>query len=984
MVVLSTIVVAFMQSMSVERSVAKSVNNTNQATFLAEGAMDVAMQRIQSISKTGPYAAIFDQDTNGSPYLYLAKRELTASNMVTRRIPLFSTLTPISNFDNLSQKQIDSAAQTIADLDNAGAAISRNVTMPSDLVYNMNSRSLTFTNGLVGLTSGSAPRALPVNWIYVRDSAGRVVGRYAFWTDDECSKIDLRVAGQVANSTGSHARGAGTNASDISLLSLTNSPTGAGSSSIANLLALRNLTNIAEQASFVQYTLPGGGTVVTPSSWERLRPYVTVYSLHDDRSPDGKRKLDLNAVVSGTNTAAQIQKEVFAIRDAITNNLPGFGLRYYSLPSTPTPGDQQIYATKIAANIRDFIDTNNIASVIQSDGTAHATNSPGFIPYETLNSDLPFAFGKESGPFLSEYFRVVRVISPAVHPVAADTVPIPLVIRFAHYVELHNPSGKTITAADLGPSPYVMVANRRVWNNTSLGGNPSVLRPADIKISLPSNFSIAPNGFAVLTTDGEFPRDSQADFIGSATNRYVINKGTGPGTWELVDAGGKADTVGGLYEDYAVTAAPTSNDRYGLQNSGSSSPSYAEQRERLLFGNNDGLIDYTLRIFTDRGNYIGRNVRNPTWNCTYLADDNTSSKNAPGDSSSAARFTRGDVRSNTEASSILASTTACWKEGNAGGYGNTLNSPTGSGGPQQTLGSVNFNTDQNRTGVALWRQGWYEYTADPAGNHFVASKALGSLGELGAVYDPARYDIGGYRSQGATLRIGHSDSGTNNRANSTGADYMNWLGGRGTDDATSTNYAKNAFLLLDVFRTDGETYGRINPNSLVRDSTGMAFRSVLDRYTFESASTNQASAILSGLALNATNTISALQSFATNTSNGFLVSVGDLSRSPVFSTTNTALAGVSMLGVSDAGREEFLRRSSDLLSTQSLAFTVFLRAEAGGFVRDLSGVDRFRMKAAATREIVVQLRPEYAPASDPTVPATPTSWSVITPKSLTY
>ena len=734
LVVLSTIVVAFMQSMSVERSVSKSVANTYQAKLLADAAFDVALLRIQSISRNGPYGAIFDLDSSGSPYLNLAKREILGTGVVTRRIPLFSTAQPLSSFTNLTSPQIDSASRTVPDLDAAGASITRTLSVTSDLVCNMNSASSTFPYGLVGLMNGATPRELPVNWIYVNDSNGRIIGRYAFWTDDECSKVDLRFAGQAANASGSHARGSGTNASELSLLTFTNTPVNVGLTNIANLYAMRNVTNIEKRSSFVQYPLTGGGSVLPPNLWERIRPFVTVYSLNDDRSPDGKRKLDLNAVVSSTNTVAQIQKEVFAIRDAITNNLPTFGTRYFSSPSLPTASEQQIYATKIAANIRDYVDTNNIATIIQSDGSAYSTNAPNFIPYESLDSDLPAAFGKESGPFLSEYFRIIRVISPDPHP-ATGATSVPIVIRFAHYVELHNPTGKTITSADLGPSPFIILANRRLWNNTAADGAPSVFRPADIKINLPSNFSIAPGGFAVLTTDGPpfgtlSVSSSQSGYFGQASNRFIITAGTGPGHWELINTGGKATPLAGDYEDYSISTTPISSDRFGLQNGGAASPTYADQRERLLFGNADGLIDYTLRIFTDRGNYVGRNLRNPGWYSTFLSDDNTSSKNAPGDSATAARYTRGDVRSNTEASAILSSTSACWKEGSGAAYGTSLPAP------QETLGAVNFNTDQNRTGVALWRQGWYEYTADPSGNHFIANKRMVSPGELGAVYDP--------------------------------------------------------------------------------------------------------------------------------------------------------------------------------------------------------------------------------------------------------
>ncbi len=986
LVVLSTICVAFMQSMSIERSVAKSVKNKLQATLAADAALDVALQRLQAITTNGPYGAIYDLDQSSNCYLYLAKRDWMTTNIVTRRIPLFSTVTPIAAFDNPATTQIDTNSQTISDLDASGAAISRTLSSSVDRVCSMNFSNSTFPNGFVGLRSGASLMPLPVNWIYLKDISGRIVGRYAFWVDDECSKIDLRFAGQPANAAGTHLRGAGTNRDELSLRVLTNAPVNLQASTISNLLALRDATNAPARSSYVQYSLPGGGSAVPTSVWAALQPYVTVYSLSDDRSPDGKRRLNLNSVVTSTNTPAQVLKEVTAIRDAITNNLPQFGLRYYSSPSAPSSADQEIYATKIAANIRDFVDTNNVATVIDSEGDAYTTNSPGFIPYEALKSDLPLAFGKEAGPFLSEYFRIVRVISPEPHSSSAS--PGPVVIRFAHYVELHNPTGKALNYADLGPAPFVMLANRRVWNNTS-GGSPSVLRPADIKMHLPSDFSIPAGGFAVLTTDGPPFGDSttssaQTGYMGAASNRYTITAGTGPGQWELVNTGGKAVPSGGNYEDYAITVGAISSNRFGLQNSGPSSATYADQRERLLFGNDDGLIDYTLRIFTDRGNYVGRNLRNPSWNSTFLADDNTSSKNAPGDSASAARFTRGEVRSNTEASDIQANTSACWKEGNAGGYGNTLLAATGSGGPQQTLGSVNYNTDQNRSGVALWRQGWYEYSSDPSGNHFVANRPMGSTGELGAVYDPIRHDISGFRSQGATLRVGQSDAGTNNRANQSGADYVNWLGGRGSDDTSSTNYARNAFLLMDVFQTDDITEGRINPNSLVRDPSALAFRSVLDGFVFETSPTNQASSALSGTSLNATNAMASLRTFATNSTNGFLVSVGDLSRAPLFWTSTNALAGVSMQAVSDAGREEFMRRSANLLSTQSLAFSIYVRAEAGTFVKGISGTDRFRVAATASSETVVQLRPMYAPTTDPTIPLAPTNWSIVKPRSINY
>lgn len=189
---------------------------------------------------------------------------------------------------------------------------------------------------------------------------------------------------------------------------------------------------------------------------------------------------------------------------------------------------------------------------------------------------------------------------------------------------------------------------------------------------------------------------------------------------------------------------------------------------------------------------------------------------------------------------------------------------------------------------------------------------------------------------------------------------------------------------MDVFRTDDITAGRVNPNSIVRDPAGLALRAALDQFVFESSSSNQASATLAGHSLNATTTLSSLQNFATNPTNGFLVSVGDISRASAFSTSTNVLTDVSMLGVSDAGREEFMRRTASLLTTQSLAFTVFIRAQAGSFERTPAGTDRFRIKADTAREMVVQLQPVYPPAADPLVPAAPVSWNILFPRTLNY
>lgn len=1021
MALLSTIAVAFIQAVSMERAGARSVANRYQAELIADAAQADAIAKLKFTTLSGPMSTVWDLDSNGAPYLFLANRTIAGGDLVTERIPLFSTvfatnLVGNTHFTNFSALQINLADRSEPDVAMDGTAVSRTVAQSlGDVSVNINSAFPSLPNGLVGLLSAPGiPINIPANWIYVRDKAGRITGRYAYWLDDECSKLDLRYVGQPANAAGSHIRGSGTSFSDLSLLPLTNLSSSLNNSNlINNLLSLTNQANLpVRMPGLVKLPLTGSSAALTTNIWHSIRPYVTTFSLHDDRSPNGKRRLNLNEVVTTTTSASEVEQQTFAIRDAITNNLPSFGLRYYStsnsIPSSPTPEQQEIYATKIAANIRDFIDADSTATVISADKTAFVSQEAGdsFIQYDSpTDANLPLAFGKEQGPFLSEYLRLVRVIEPISPTSTATSTGVTIRIRFAHYVELFNPTSKTITYEDLGPNPYVMISNRTPWLNNFVGGTPSNLELNDIKLFLPENFSIAPGGYAVLTNDGPPWRDRQTDYIGMAANRFLCRSTSvsdSIGQWEFIDSGG-ATTVDPDFEDYSILTSAigggpvtpvSSGGRYNIELSTGSS--YSDQTERLSFGNDDGLIDYSLKIYSNEPTYVGRNNNNPALAGTFLAEE-TASNNTPTNNSNEARFSRGDPRSNTEVSKIQPNSGSTWRR-TVASYGSGLTNvpPIGLQFPASprysTIGSTNYEASQNLlSGINMWRYGWSEFTTDAAGNHFVKNTNIFSVGELGSVFDPARYDINRYRSVGSTLRIGQPDSQSVNRlANTNLTSAMNWLGGRGSSNATSTNYFQNAHLLLEVFRTDSNVSGRVNPNSIIRDTNAVAFRAAVGNFTFSSAATNQASETLSGRLLNANATVAELRNFFTNKiANGFITSVGDLSHSPIFWSTNQQLAGVSMRpgdGVSDAGREEFLRNTANLLTTQSLAYTIFIKAQTGRFVQQ-GGTERFEPSSSVAREVVVQLQPEYPtpPDGEPSyTPVAPSGWRTLIPYKMNH
>ena len=1009
-VVLSTIVMAFMASMSLERKISGSMKNKFQAELAAEAGTAEVLSRLDAIKNSGPYATIY-LATNNNPYLFLAKRLFTANATVTERIPLFSTAT--TNFASLTNFSAPFFSNTVLSVSEgpAAAPLIRQLSKPSDIFCEINATNSLSPTGIVGLLTNTVYTTrptLPVNWVYIKNSAGKVIGRYAFWTDDECSKLDLRFAGSVQNLTGNHTRRNGISPSELSLLPVS-SLGNLTINSIGNLHAFTNinLLSLGLNNSHLHYKLNPTAEALTTNQTRAIHPYITTYSLHDDRSLDGKRKINLNELVTSTTNALDIQRQTFAIRDAITNNLPDFGKRFYSAAggiTSSVPSDhQKFYATRIAANIRDFIDSDVNGTFIQQDDTAFVGNGADFMAFDPTaqqDSDLPAAFGKDSkGLHLSEYSRVVRVISvdgATNHPTPSAN-PRSVRFRFGHYVELINTSPRSITTDEFGDDIHIKLAGRPRFNNIFSN---NFVRFSDVKMRLPSGITIPPRGIVSITTDGAdgevggaFPRDSQTGLLGATvTNRYQLTFGTNAGQWTLVNTNGNQPKVNGsALEDYIITTTATNSDRYSVRlGEKSSAVTYTDQCERLLLANSTGILDCAFRIYTVRAEFLGANTRNPAWIDTYLNDPESSTgNNAPAANASDPRFSRADFRGNFDLVSVIKKSTALsWKDATQSSTGSAAYG-TGLPGSQATLGLTNYNYNYipSYSGDALWQKGWYEYTTNAAGNVVINNTNLFSIGQLGGVYDPVRHDIEGYRSMGATLRIGQSDSPTNNRGTNSSANFVNWLGGRGSDNATNSAYAKNAFLLTDVFRTDTNTSGRINPNSIVRDGTGIVFSAALGNFTFESAATNGSEPRLSNFSLNSTNTIKEIRNFATNLSNGFLISLGEISRVPIFWSTNNLPANQLVVGkvmsqMSDDGKEEFFRRTANLLTTQSLAFSVYVVGQSGEIIQK-SGQDEFVPRGTAIFERVVQIVPNY-PLVNPWEPSKPSSWSTLTPYSIKY
>ncbi len=1030
--ILTVMALAFMESMRIDRMASSAYLKKYQAVLLSDAAVELAKQRLLVLTNM-PASATYAIDTNivteGAPYLFLAREAYvphssTENIREIRRVPLFTTYyhdvddaieyftetLADTNYSSIfsARKFEDITGPNIA----AGSGVSSLVSLstrlksgkiatvamdkldPRDLYVNINQiNSTTDANGLIGILDESgSPAEIPVNWLYITNSDGTIIGRYAYWMDDESSKVNLTTAG-------TNPVLFGTNLDEISVSAL-----GLSESDYTNYLTpYKNhpfWTNVSHSYSMMDTNFSG---------WSSIKSHTTAFSRNDPRMPfsgytntSGNPiyylKPDINSFVTNTTDSAEIKAQVNKISNHILTNLPNFGERYYKkfagLDYSATSDEKNQYVIKIAANIRDYIDTNRVTTVVMEDGSISGNNwtndftgSSPTVPFELGGADeLPLAHGKENVPMLSEYLRVIRVQSETT---PGGTVR-EIVVRVGHYIELWNLSDKTITYNDLQPKPYIFLANRLNWIQKAADSpsgvqinplNGNSIYPADIRINLPINFSIPAGGYAVITTDGPPYQNSQTGFYDNGANRFTITKGSGAfgseaGKWYARDAGGQTLPTGATYEEYTIRTRYHSSNRYLMQ-MGSSTANYESCRGRLLFGNEEGLFDYSPRIFTAANIYIARNARNPNLQTTFVSDNNTHNNNSWPEASGNARIVRGDPRSNTEVSHMAGNTSIVWKSGNSAHYGDSANN-------QRTLGGQNFNLKLDATD---FKTTWVEHPASSSTNYvfgqrnlYTADAPMRSLGELGYIYDPARVDK--YHRGGArTLRFGQSDIHTNNLRNSSTSDanVSLWLGGLGTNSfAVSTNsispYYKNAFMLGEIFKSSNPasdaTKGRINPNSVARgifNSTNV-FHSVLKDYLFSTSSYYEAGTSIPETANHGLQTNQNTYNLAIDLYNEIkkgetFLYPSELSKLNSFHSASASVsdrtvgANISMFSVSDTGREEFLRRTHNLFSSQSLTFSIHSVSQSGIMGGSLNSKPRFVPHATVTRTTVIDLEP---------------------------
>jgi len=327
-VILSTIVVAFMQSMSIDRLTAKSAKNILQAELSARAGLHSAIGQI--LTAIGTNNAFVTGSTNYAiahgPLVVIGRTNLVDS---TQLMPLVSASPELlTNF--LQAGWTNSLASLFSDL------------------VGTNSTDVNGRSGRIHRTNDARLYRAP--WVVISSSSGERVGRYAFVVLDENARVNPLLhtgAGSMANSTNWYG-----GPSDISLTNAS-SPILTPEEQTA-ILAISN--RILTPESLAQ-------AFTTRSAYDRVKHLLTAYTnatydvIPAALADGGRPKYNINELATNSMHGASPELRANQIAEIISSNLSSFSSRDPSLRGIAT--NEMRYVKRLAAGFVDYIDSDS-------------------------------------------------------------------------------------------------------------------------------------------------------------------------------------------------------------------------------------------------------------------------------------------------------------------------------------------------------------------------------------------------------------------------------------------------------------------------------------------------------------------------------------------------------------------------------------------------------------------------------------------------
>lgn len=994
-VVLTIIVIAFLQSMTVERATAKSYLNRYRAELAASAAQTQATTLLSDLMIRFPYHGIGYVQRPASdggnaaviPVLYGSPNALTEP--------------PVARF-LVSGAETDATELAVEPDDEKSVAL--NVREDSDPGW---------MGSPVDAAGNVIYRECRAPWVYLlRDpsaphqpdpnAAGYNprVARFAWWVEDETSKIDLLLAGNADGPGGAFSPPRQENLSvpndrtyqDAVAREPENLDVGAVPIKFGSPLATSDGASNQTLVTFMQAMagkpkdvrllnqVPGfAGATSSESSETLARFYTTMASVSNELAGNGRRRVNINALVTNElDDPDIIAGNLDDIAYAITGKhiftpstgffgsepdndpkalMPDFGQRLW--PASESSGlgfslsakeKETIYLTKIAANIRDYIDTDSNPTFVDPQGNVIAgSNKPSFasdLPLGTFPNvghaaPMPRAIGHEAIPYLEKETFTVKYANGAVSVFEA----------FGFF----NPSTKDFVAPE---GTVLRCFDRLRWTTGGFGTFQMPSYTLDL-----SGLRFRAGAMTVISTGDAADPNSEPPAALLDRSKVAWR----PTNGKMTPAG--ATTFNGGASSYTPSA------RNGTYDLGT----------KVVWGNKHGYYGgfpvVTLTSFTSgSGNYT------MSANNTYRYRGNSLRGND-------SRGSTGDPRSLNE--SIFLNRNPSDTAENLGRFWDDA--------------SLQLHLAKNARFVDP--TAWPDWTREFSGTAETAyavirDQPMTSIGELGNIYDPYRRreqgSINYVRGGGRTLRIGQPDDVTVDARNGIIGDDSNVVADLNKAAAVprfTKAWQNSAWRLTDIFdvrfderlaergEVDTKTRlippqapGKVNINSVLRDD-GAALRALLRSFRFLSGNAESgapytdpslSNRVLSDAEIE--KIVSAVRRYLEK--NGPIVERGELSQlvdeagKPLFSALESTLGSQNMKQVHDRGREEIFRRLIEMLTTRSNSFTVFAIGQAIQERRNSDGTYVPVVQSTAKQAITYRFDPVISGQTGNAIPDT--------------
>jgi hypothetical protein len=985
-VVLSIIVVAFLQSMSIERQTARSYLNKYRAELAAQAGQSIATTQLCRLMAANPYHGIgymyapnTTAPTATSPLytvLYGAPAGASPSPTPHYLLSIPSTGDPTQSTDDPSGKQLSNMDETNS------ISINRK---------SNNSDTSGWMGSPVDSSGAQTYRECRAPWIYIlKDPASPhqpnpiasnynpYIARYAFWVEDETSKLNLLTVGNSKGSGGAFQPPPPTNLADSSSTSYqdaiawgpSNLDLGAipikegqpiassdGSSNKTLIDTLHPLASVLKDSRTLAQ-VPGFST-----SESSARFYTTVNSVSDELNGAGRRRININALVHDTAVApsiiaSDIDDIAFAIsgqhiipnqndRDsgglfysnpdnATDAPIPNFGERFWpassgSLPSNlnTTLSKAQIYLLKISANIRDYIDSDSNPTFVDDSGKILAGSTApsykesdpdaGIFPnYNNADHPMPLAIGKEAIPYLTKNAFVTTFKNST--------------LGVDQFFSFFNPYTKDFVAPS---GTYLRCFNRLKWKRGSLS---SFQMPS---FWLDLSGLTFPAGQTVVVTSSVGTNSAGAQTDPQSTSIYpdasVVPFSDAANVWR---PGKKDGTITLMHPADACVHFEAGSNAF---EPAVSTTTY-DISTKFVWGNVNGYYGGFPAITLTQFNKF------KSGNPYYLMMDSNNYRD------------RGN--------SILGNDHA-----SRSGDGRSLDEPLVF---NHNVGSTSL-PDQHRffdespIDISTPKNSyidpgkWPDYAPDlnntaTTSYAVVRDEPMTSIGELGYIYDPYRVKGAGSsnalayaRGGGRTLRVGQPDDVILSPTESNASQIKTFIKFAAQEPRFSSRWLQSAWRLTDVFDVILDPSGSSNSQGLVNRSTRLVPPQADGKVNINSALRDNGAVLrsllrgfryLGGQALSETDINTIITSLIQYLKdNGPMIERGELSQlltasnDPLFA--NATLGGQPLSMAEDRIREEIFRRLIEMLTTRSNSFMVFsigqsLREQANGTITPLS------------------------------------------------